>query len=147
MVDGFFESKSKLGIGTGKGKMQVKVFGVQDYIYEKYGDTISMSKPTCHVYNIIMGELYIDAEDQIKVTNYRTGETATINYIQRGWSSNPKLEGQIFDADNTLKWKIEGSWWDKLSMKNVETGQEVSLFSELPKKSPSFLNFPCTQTT
>ena len=91
-----------------------------------------MSKPTCHVYNIIMGELYIDAEDQIKVTNYRTGETATINYIQRGWSSNPKLEGQIFDADNTLKWKIEGSWWDKLSMKNVETGQEVSLFSELP---------------
>ena len=28
MVDGFFESKSKLGIGTGKGKMQVKVFGV-----------------------------------------------------------------------------------------------------------------------
>ena len=85
-----------------------------------------------HVYNLVMGTVYCDVEDEIKVINHKTGETGLITFTQRGWSSNPKVEGKLFDADGNQKWTVEGSWWDKMTMTELETNRQVTIFEELP---------------
>ena len=38
-------AKSKFGFGGGKGLMDIEQYGYSDYYFEKYDETISISRP------------------------------------------------------------------------------------------------------
>lgn len=67
--------------------MVVTCLGLQDYFYENFQETISISRPTVYANNVVLGSMYIDYEGQIKATNHKTGETAEFCYFRQGWSA------------------------------------------------------------
>lgn len=74
--------------------------------------------------------MYIDFDGPTTVINHRTGERAELTYYTAGWSSQSRLEGKVFDANGTQKYKIEGSWYDKLVSVNLETSEKLVLYEE-----------------
>jgi hypothetical protein len=92
------DSKSKFGFGGGKGMLDIKNLGYQDYYFEKFNETISVGRNYITANNIVMGSFYLDVHGDIDVINHRTQEKATIKFNTRGWSSPSTIEGQIFDA-------------------------------------------------
>jgi hypothetical protein len=48
-------SKSKFGFGGGKGMLEVKNLGYQDYYYEKYNETISVGRNNVIANNLAFG--------------------------------------------------------------------------------------------
>jgi len=66
------DTKSQFKFGGGKGCMEIDVLGAIDYTFEAYDETISVFRPKVHVYNIVMGTMYIDFYGEIEVINHAT---------------------------------------------------------------------------
>ena len=71
---------------------------MNNYILEKYGDYITVTKPDVKIYNIIFGTMYADISGTIKATNHVTKERAEVKLIAKG--SKSKIEGKVFDENN-----------------------------------------------
>lgn len=131
-ISGFLDTKSKFAFGGGKGQMIIDCFGYQDYFYETYDETISVSRPRVYANNLVVGTSYIDFEGPIEMLNHSTGERAELTYYTSGWSTKSRLEGKIMDSNGNTVYKIEGSWFDKLVAVNAETGETITVFEEAP---------------
>ncbi|KAG9755238.1 hypothetical protein KCU59_g126, partial [Aureobasidium melanogenum] len=73
-------------------------------------------KVTSSVVGIITGNPTIDNYGLMEVKNHTTGETAILDFKQRGWkaSSAYLVAGKITDAKGVPKWSIGGRWNDKI---------------------------------
>lgn len=73
-------------------------------------DHVVWHKPTTNIYNIIMGKIYIDNTGTVEMSNYTTGDRATIIFKKKGWfeKASHELEAHIFDSNGLEKYKIEG---------------------------------------
>ena len=121
-LHGFIDTKSSFGFGGGKGLMEIYQKGYQDYYYEKFDESISISRPKVYACNLVLGTLYVDFEGEVKALNNRNGDTAVLNFARRGWASNSSMSGLIYDSEGNEKAKIKGSWWDKITVIDSQTG-------------------------
>ena len=77
---------------------------IQNYILEKYGDFITVTKPEVKIYNIIFGTMYADLIGTIVANNQVTGEKAEVKIIAKGAKS--KIDGSIYDKKGKAVYKI-----------------------------------------
>ena len=82
--------------------------------------------------NIVLGKIYIDISGEIEAINHKTREKAVIKFYTRGWSTMSYLTGQIFDVNGEERYKIKGSWADKIFMVDTQTNEETLIFEENP---------------
>ena len=79
--------------------MNVTPIGVCDYFFDKFDETISISRPIVNIRHLILSSIYVDLEKDIYAVNHSTGERAEINFIEKGWTCDSYITGTIFDAD------------------------------------------------
>lgn len=112
------DSKSKFGFGGGKGMLEVRNLGYQDYFYEKYNETISVGRNNIRANNVAFGTFYLDVFGDIDAINHRTKERALVKFHPCGWSTMSYIEGQIFDSSGKEMYTLKGSWIDKIILVN-----------------------------
>jgi hypothetical protein len=73
-------------------------------------------KITSSVVGIITGNPTIDNYGLMEVKNHTTGETAVLDFKQRGWKASSAflVAGKVTDANGVPKWSIGGRWNDKI---------------------------------
>jgi hypothetical protein len=71
---------------------------------------------------LILGSLYIDLDGIVKAFNHKTGDTAEIKFELRGWTTSSVCSGTINDKFGNVKYRIEGTWLERLYLINEETG-------------------------
>ncbi|THW99689.1 hypothetical protein D6D17_06503, partial [Aureobasidium pullulans] len=73
-------------------------------------------KITSSVVGIITGSPTIDNYGLMEVKNHTTGETAILDFKQRGWKASSAflVAGKVTDAKGVPKWSIGGRWNDKI---------------------------------
>jgi hypothetical protein len=81
---------------------------------------------------LILGSLYIDLDGIVKAFNHKTGDTAEIKFELRGWTTSSVCSGTINDRFGNVKYRIEGTWLERLYLINEETGQKEILWEEPP---------------
>jgi hypothetical protein len=74
--------------------------------------------------------LYIDLDGIVKAFNHKTGDTAEIKFDLRGWTTSSVCSGTINDKLGNVKYRIEGTWLEKLYLVDEETGQKEILWEE-----------------
>lgn len=110
--------------------MVVNTKGVQDYYFDKFEETISCNRPVVNIRNLVLSTLYIDFNKDMYAVNHATGERAILNFVERGWTCDSSVTGTMYDADGVEKYKITGSWMNKLVMTNIETKEEFVICEE-----------------
>ena len=92
----------------------------------KYGDDIVISKPNISINNLVVGTMYLDIDGTLRAINKTTGDTLEIEFTKRGWTSSSSLSGKCMDKNGRVVYKIEGSWLDKVTIKDqIDGGSEV----------------------
>lgn len=76
--------------------------------------------------------MYIDLDGIVKAFNHKTGDTAEIKFDLRGWTTSSVCSGTINDKFGNVKYRIEGTWLERLYLINEETGQKEMLWEEPP---------------
>ena len=76
--------------------------------------------------------MYIDLDGIVKGFNHKTGDTAEIKFDLRGWTTSSVCSGTINDKFGNVKYRIEGTWLERLYLINEETGQKEMLWEEPP---------------
>ena len=113
-TNGFVDSKSSLGLGSGTGIMDIRIIGHQDTYFEKYDETISTSRPRVKVENLVFGTTYVDYYGELHVVNHKTGHKATVSFEPRGWTTESKVSGTVKDPNGTDLWTLRGSWANEI---------------------------------
>jgi hypothetical protein len=70
----------------------------------------------------------------LEVESVTKGTKAVLYIHRQGWTkkNSHKVEGKIMDANGNVKYEVNGTWNDKLSLKNSSTGEEEVVFNINP---------------
>mmetsp|Transcript_13302 Transcript_13302/g.20792 ORF Transcript_13302/g.20792 Transcript_13302/m.20792 type:complete len:138 (+) Transcript_13302:261-674(+) len=63
-------------------------------------------------------------------TNFRTSEKVVIKFYTRGWASDSYIEGECFDSEGRVKYKVEGTWMKEIWVTEIESGERELLWKE-----------------
>ena len=67
----------------------------------------------------------------IQGRNHKTGERVEVQLLPRDSNSNiSTIQAECFDKDGTLRYRLEGSWFDKIDLKDASTGQSQNIWTE-----------------
>ena len=55
--------------------------------------------------------------------NLKTGERIEIELIPRDWWGRSKISGKAYNSHGEVIYELDGSWIDKIDIKNVKTGK------------------------
>jgi oxysterol-binding protein 1 len=58
-----------------------------------------------------------------------------MRFLKRGWGNKNayKVEGEIYDANEKVVYEITGHWHRSISIKHVETGEEILIWELNPR--------------
>lgn len=105
-------------------------FGTFDIYFKKYDEHVACEKTRAMAKNVILGGVYFDAEDTIKIKSLKTGAYVTMTYVPRQGDRQSYIEGTGFDANDRPVYKISGSWLSDLTLKNLLTGHTETVWEE-----------------
>lgn len=140
-AQGFIDLKTSLGFGSGKGLLRAESMGTIDYMFEDTQECISGFRPVALAYNLIFGTYRVDQQGPSKLINHRTGEYALVEFYPHGYSTEPRLEGKIYDSNGIARYEVEGEWAQAIYIKNLETGETKLLFEQEERMPNSLRQF------
>ena len=99
--------------------------GSAGYTEELY----TWKKVTSSVVGIITGNPVVDNYGPMEIKNWTTGETAVLDFKQRGWkaSSAFHVQGKVMDKEGVTRWSIGGKWNDKIYARQTEGFEDQSI--------------------
>ena len=102
------------------------VFGDQHYV---------CTKPNTIANNIIFGTLFLDWGGTTECICPQTGVKADLKHFSKGIFTRTlgKVEGHAYDSDGNKILRIEGNWTTKITIMNIESGEETVIW-ELQKQ-------------
>lgn len=100
---------------------------------EKYDEVITSQKPTVEVQNLVVGKLYVDYADTIEIINRKSGIKGVITFDPRGWATNSRVHGSVYDADGVERYTLDGDMQSKVWIENVAT-KEREIFATSPPR-------------
>lgn len=101
--------------------------GLNHLVLKQHQDHYIWEKPQSNAQNIIVGKLYVEHVGNVEIRNIATGDVGKVTFKKRGWfdKQSHEIEGQIFDSDNNLRYRISGKYTEKLIITHQLTGQET----------------------
>ena len=92
------QTHTKMGLSVGY--MKAQPIGLQHIYLKATGEHFAIDRPMTQIKNLIFGTMYIEHVGEMKVTNYKTGEVAVIDFKAEGWygSNRHYLEGFTYDS-------------------------------------------------
>ena len=129
-----FWGDTRLKTNLGLAGMEIQPLGSYHVRFTETGDHITLLKPRSVVKNLIIGTTYVWQYGDMMVKNLKNGDTAVINFKEKGWTSSDdfKCDGVIKDGSGKIKYAIEGLWNQYLNGTNITTGQKVEFIKKLP---------------
>jgi hypothetical protein len=102
--------------------------------YTKSGDEIVIKKANTHVYNLIVGEMFIHHSGILSAVNTRTGDTMELELKEKPFFGDPETEvlGWVKDSMGEVKYIIKGDWKTHLQATNIETEKTTMLVEKIP---------------
>ena len=79
----------------------------------------------------IQSKMYMEAADDIVITNKNSGVTCDLKFHPRTWTSKSftnRIEGMVKDAEGADKIRIEGYYTSEITATNVESGEKWTVF-------------------
>jgi len=92
--------------------LQVNPTGTFHLVIKPYNDHFVFHKIKTNVHNIIMGKIYIENHGDLEMSNYTTGDRATLNFVKKkSWfeKTTHEVTGSVFDTDGNAVYSIEGT--------------------------------------
>jgi hypothetical protein len=122
--------KTNLGLAG----MEIQPTGSYHIRFLETGDHLTLMKPRSVVKNLIIGTTYVWQYGDMIIKNQKNGDSATINFKEKGWTSSDdfKCDGVIKDGSGKIKYAIEGLWNQYLWGTSIQTGQKVEFIQKLP---------------
>ena len=81
--------------------------------------------------NLVVGQQYFELDLTIQGHNHKTGERVEVQLLPRDSNSDiSTIQGQCFGKDGTLRYRLEGSWFDKMDLRDISTGQSQNIWTE-----------------
>eukprot|EP01103_Thecamoeba_quadrilineata_P010239 TRINITY_DN214_c0_g1_i1.p1 TRINITY_DN214_c0_g1~~TRINITY_DN214_c0_g1_i1.p1 ORF type:complete len:807 (-),score=176.14 TRINITY_DN214_c0_g1_i1:77-2497(-) len=101
----------------------------------KTGEHFVWNKITTCVYNILFGTPYIDHYGQIEIKNLNGPETATVEFVKRGWWNDNAFEvrGEVRDKNGQVAYTIVGKWNDIVTATNTRTNKTFDVWKAEPR--------------
>ncbi|CAG9314221.1 unnamed protein product [Blepharisma stoltei] len=114
--------------------IQANLVGAFHLILKEFNDHFIFHKPNTNIYNFIMGKIYIDLSGTIEMSNFSTGDRATVVYKKRGMFEkvNYEIEGGVYDNYGVEKYSLEGKWNEEVNIKENSTGKIIKGFEMAP---------------
>lgn len=115
--------------------MEVKPEGAYNIYLKKFQDHFQILKCNSIVRNLVMGTTYVYQTGDMVSKNTKTGDTCTINFKDKGWTSTDDfvVTGTVSDAQGNLKYKLDGHWNKDLWATNANTGEKTLIVEVLPR--------------
>ena len=89
--------------------------------FDKYGDDIICSKPFVNILNLIFGTTYLDLDGKVNALNRTNNQTLEMDFEKKGWTTPSQLSGYACSATGEKLIKVEGCWYDTITVTNVRT--------------------------
>ncbi|CAG9316749.1 unnamed protein product [Blepharisma stoltei] len=114
--------------------LQVNPTGTFHLILRPYNDHFIWHKIKTNVHNIIMGKIYVENHGDLEMSNYSTGDRATLTFKKKGWfeKSTHEVTGFAYDTNGNAVYSIEGTWSKGLTIKHIETDRTIVGFEVYP---------------
>jgi hypothetical protein len=110
------------------------------------GETFTITRPLCRLYNFIVGKMYAWFEGSMECTNKTTGDRMTVIFKKKGWTSKSdyEVDGQITDAKGTTMYLVQGLWKESLDIIDPKTKEVTNICRKKPDPSNSEKYFSFT---
>lgn len=102
--------------------IDIFAIGLTHVLFPGNGDHFSWKQPTCRVYNIIVGGMWVDYSGDIEITNENGKEKCILSFKKCGWFGEGRYEvtGEILDAEGRVRMLLIGKWNEFLCAKKVD---------------------------
>lgn len=99
------------------------------------GETFTVRRPTCRLYNYIVGKMYGWFEGPMECVNQTTGDRLEVIFKKKGWTSKSdyEAEGQITDAQGKTVYLVEGLWNKSLDIIDPNTKEVTNIAKKKPE--------------
>jgi Oxysterol-binding protein len=108
--------------------------GANVITFKKSGDTIVVRKAVTHVYNLIMGEMFIHHSGILKAENVTTGDTLEIDLKEKPFFGDPESSyiGWVKDSNGEVKYNLRGDWKTHLEAVHPITDEVTMIVEKNP---------------
>jgi hypothetical protein len=105
--------------------MEIQPLGGFYVEYKETGDRFVIQKCKTVAKNLIMGTTYVWQTGEMTCKNLRTGDIATLDFLDKGWTSTDdfKCHGVIKDSKGKVCYTLEGLWDRHLKATSTATGK------------------------
>lgn len=99
------------------------------------GETFRVNRPTCRLYNYIVGKMYAWWEGSMEAANLTTGDRLNVVFKKKGWTSKSdyECEGEITDAQGKKVYSVEGLWRESLDIVDPKTKEVTNISRKKPE--------------
>ncbi|OQV25318.1 Oxysterol-binding protein 1 [Hypsibius exemplaris] len=118
--------------------LQVIPLGICHLVFRKSENHYTWRKVTTTVNNIIVGKLWIDQSGDMEIKNHRTGDICMLKYSSYSYFSRDtprKVTGAVTDASGSVKWIVNGTWDDQITVAKV-VGEQNKAKEVIEAESP-----------
>jgi len=133
---------SKLGLSG----MDISPLGGYNMKFKETGDHFISHKCKSVAKNLVFGTTYVWQYGDMTIKNYATGDTATLNFKEKGWTTSDdfKCDGVMKDSSGKVQYYLEGLWNGHLWAICKNTGKKTVLIEKIapPKDSEWYYLFP-----
>lgn len=97
-------------------------------VFPGNGDHFYWKQPDCHVYNIIVGGMWVDYTGDVEILNENGKAKCVLSFKKCGWFGEGRYEvtGEIFDENGNVRMLLIGKWNEFLCAKHVDASGKKS---------------------
>lgn len=95
------------------------------------GEHYVSDRPHTVVNNLIFGTMYLEITGETETNCSQTGVKVKLTHHAKGWGGRNAflVEGTVYDEDGNEAATIHGHWNDEISVKILETDEEITLWT------------------
>ena len=110
--------------------LEFKALGSINVRLKRTNDHFVILRPLSACHNIILGNMYIDHSGVMSVVNLTTSERCDVEFSKKGWfkKNDFSVKGKVLASNGRPAYELNGRWTDGMTIKNLESGEEWSLW-------------------
>ena len=130
VLEGAFMMKTVLKLTSFK----MVPLGVCNIKLKSTGEQYTVSRPTCRLYNYIVGKMYGWFEGPMECINLTTKDRLMVTFKKKGWTSKSdyEVDGEITDDQGNKVYDVEGLWKGTLDIIDPKSKSVTNIAKKKP---------------
>lgn len=135
----YTNSNAKSTFSLSKGALEFHPTGRTFIVFNKFNETISLTKPKACVRGILLGNMRLDCYGKVIINNHFSDETCELEFLEEGIFSSKdkgKIVGAVYDSNRRIQIKLEGNWLTNLDALYPDSIGDFTIRETIWKKIP-----------